>query len=112
VDIPFIIRQRLDQLGLEQRNLAVAAQVTESYISQLLTSRKAPPAPERTDIYARIETFLKLPSGEIAKLAESGHREELKRKLGAPPCPPVQERSRGGTAQADAELAKADQHGF
>ena len=87
MDIPFIIRQRLEQLGLEQRDLAAAAQVTESYISQLLTRRKAPPAPERTDIYGKIEAFLKLPSGELAKLAEAQRQEELKRKLANPPAP-------------------------
>jgi hypothetical protein len=38
--------------------------VTESYISQLLTRKKAPPAPERTDIYDKMGKFLKLPSGK------------------------------------------------
>ena len=87
MDIPFIIRQRLEQLGLEQRDLAAATQVTESYISQLLTRRKAPPAPDRTDIYGKIEEFLKLPGGELAKLAEFQRHEELKRKLADPPVP-------------------------
>jgi transcriptional regulator with XRE-family HTH domain len=45
MDVTFVIRQRLQQLGLEQRDLATAAQVTESYISQLLARKKAPPAP-------------------------------------------------------------------
>jgi hypothetical protein len=67
--------------------LAVAAQVTESYISQLLTRRKAPPAPERTDIYGKIEEFLKFRSGELTKLAEQQRHEALKRKLADPPAP-------------------------
>ncbi len=87
MDLPFIIRQRLDQLGHEQRDLAVAAQVTESYISQLLTRRKAPPAPERTDIYGKIEDFLKFRHGELTKLVELQRQEELKRKLADPPAP-------------------------
>jgi predicted transcriptional regulator len=37
MDVPLIIRHQLNELGLEQRDLATAAQVTESYISQLLT---------------------------------------------------------------------------
>ncbi len=45
--VALVIRQRLEQLGLEQRDLADAAQVTESYISQLLAGKKAPPAPNR-----------------------------------------------------------------
>ena len=87
MDLPFIIRQRLEQLGHEQRDLAVAAQVTESYISQLLTRKKAPPAPERTDIYAKIEEFLKFRRGELTKLVELQRQEELKRKLADPPAP-------------------------
>ncbi len=63
MDFPLFIRQRLRDLGTEQRDLAAAAQVTESYISQLLTGKKAPPAPERTDIYDRMDAFLKLPQG-------------------------------------------------
>src|SRR2546422_11709765 len=45
----------LRDLGVEQRDLATAAQVTQSYISQLLTRKKAPPAPNRTDIYDKME---------------------------------------------------------
>jgi len=87
VDVPFVIRHRLEELGLEQQELARAAHVTESYISQLLTRRKAPPAPNRTDIYDRMDKFLKLPSGELAKLADLQRREELKRELGDDPAP-------------------------
>jgi len=87
VDVPFVIRHRLEELGLEQQDLARAARVTDSYISQLLTRKKAPPAPNRTDIYGRIDKFLKLPSGELAKLAELQRKEELKRELGDEPAP-------------------------
>ena len=57
MDFPLLIRQRLRELGTEQRDLAAAAQVTESYISQLLTGRRRHRAPGRTDIYDRMETF-------------------------------------------------------
>jgi len=87
VDVSLVIRQRLAALGLEQRELARAAQVTESYISQLLTRRKAPPAPNRTDIYDKMDRFLKLPGGELARLAEVQRKEELKRELGEEPAP-------------------------
>jgi transcriptional regulator with XRE-family HTH domain len=87
VDVPLVIRQRLEELGADQRDLATAAQVTESYISQLLTRKKAPPAPTRTDIYDKMEKFLKLPSGELSKLADLQRREELKRRLGDPLTP-------------------------
>ena len=87
MDVPFVIRQRLEELGLEQQDLARAAQVTESYISQLLTRRKAPPAPSRTDIYDKMDKFLKLPNGELARLAALQRKEELKRELGDEPVP-------------------------
>ena len=75
-----MIRQRLEAFGLDQRELARAAQVTESYISQLLTRKKAPPAPSRTDIYDKMDRFLKLPSGELARLA--GHPAEGRTEAG------------------------------
>jgi transcriptional regulator with XRE-family HTH domain len=87
MDFPVVIRHRLRELGTEQRDLAVAAQVTESYISQLLTGKKSPPAPERTDIYSRMEAFLKLPAGKLATLAELQRKDALKRKLADPPAP-------------------------
>jgi transcriptional regulator with XRE-family HTH domain len=87
MDVAFVIRQRLEQLGLAQRDLAAAAQVTESYVSQLLAGKKAPPASDRTDIYEKMAQFLKLPNGELAKLADFQRKEELKRKLGDPPAP-------------------------
>src|SRR5216117_2826761 len=87
VDVSLVIRQRLEELGLEQRDLARAAQVTESYISQLMTQKKLPPAPERTDMYAKMGKLLKLPNGELAKLAHLQRREQWKKKLGDPPGP-------------------------
>ena len=87
MDVSLVIKHRLAELGLEQRDLARAAQVTESYISQLLTRKKAPPSPDRTDIYDRMGKFLKLPNGELTKVADLQRQEELKRKLADPPAP-------------------------
>ena len=87
MDVSLLIRQRLSELGLDQKDLAMAAQVTESYISQLLARKKAPPAPGRTDIYERIGQFLKLPSGELSRLADVQRQMELKKKVAEPPAP-------------------------
>jgi transcriptional regulator with XRE-family HTH domain len=91
MDVAFMIRQRLADLGFEQRDLARAAAVTESYISQLLTRKKAPPAPNRTDIYDKMETFLQLPHGELARLADLQRQEALQGKWGEPPTPLLQD---------------------
>jgi transcriptional regulator with XRE-family HTH domain len=82
-----VIKQRLEELGLDQKQLAVAAEVTESYISQVLTRKKLPPAPDRTDIYEKIAKFLKLPSDRLSTLAALQRREELKKNLADPPAP-------------------------
>jgi len=87
LDVCQVIKQRLEQLGLEQRDLAAAVQVTESYISQLLTRKKSPPAADRTDLYEKINSFLKLPKGQLVALAEAQRREELQKKIADPPAP-------------------------
>jgi transcriptional regulator with XRE-family HTH domain len=87
MDVPQVIRRRLKEMGLDQKDLAVAAEVTESYISQLLTSKKAPPAPDRTDIYDKIGKFLKLRGGELSKLANLQRKEALRQRVADPPRP-------------------------
>ena len=87
MDVCFLIQQRLKELGLEQRDLALAAEVTESYVSQLLTRKKLPPAAARTDIYEKMSVLLKLPKGKLAALVETQRREELQKKLAEPPMP-------------------------
>ena len=87
MDVPSVIKHRLKELGLDQKDLAIAAEVTESYISQLLARKKAPPAPNRTDLYDKIGKFLKLPKGELSRLAILQRREELRKKIADPPKP-------------------------
>jgi transcriptional regulator with XRE-family HTH domain len=87
VDVSIMIRHRMEELGLGQRDLARAARVTESYISQLLTRKKPPPAPNRTDIYEKLDRCLKLPRGELARLANMQRQELLKRELAEEPAP-------------------------
>jgi len=87
MDVSQMIQQKLTELGLDQRALADAAEVTESYISQLLSRKKMPPAPERTDIYTKLGRVLKLPAGKLAGLADLQRRQELKRKIQSPPAP-------------------------
>ena len=87
MDVPLVIKQRLDELGLEQKDLATSAGVTDSYVSQLLSGKKLPPAPDRTDIYIKMEKFLKLPAGRLSDLAEHQRKEEIRKTLGDPPAP-------------------------
>src|SRR5246127_1585270 len=87
MDVSQLIQQKLNELGLGQRDLADAAEVSESYISQLLSRKKTPPAPERTDIYDKLGRFLKLPAGKLASLAELQRKQALKKKIQSPLAP-------------------------
>ena len=87
MDVSQLIQQKLTELGLDQRDLADAAEVTESYISQLLSRKKMPPAPERTDLYEKLGRFLKLPAGTLAGLADLQRRQELKKRIQIAPVP-------------------------
>jgi hypothetical protein len=87
VNVGLMIKQRLEELSLEQKDLAAAAEVTDSYISQLLVRKKLPPLPDRTDIYAKMERFLRLPAARLSNLAAHERAEELKKKLPGSPVP-------------------------
>jgi transcriptional regulator with XRE-family HTH domain len=84
MDICSVIKTRLAELGLEQKDLAAAAEVTESYISQLLNGKKLPPAPSRTDIYQKLGKVLKLSHGELEKLAAAQRMDALRRNYEEP----------------------------
>jgi len=84
MDVCSVIKTRLQELGLEQKDLAAAAEVTESYISQLLTRKKLPPAPNRTDIYEKMGRFLRLSNGELATLARAQRMDKLRRDYEGP----------------------------
>jgi len=87
LDFVTLVRSRLATLGCAQKDLAQAAQVADSYISQLLSRRRLPPAPDRTDIYPKMEAFLRLEPGALGRLAGIERTEELKHKLGQTPEP-------------------------
>lgn len=87
MDVSLLIRQKLDELSLDQKDLAIAAGVTESYISQLLARKKLPPAPARSEIYEKIGSYLQLPNGELTRLADLQRLSELKRRAGEVPQP-------------------------
>ena len=77
MDFSFVVRRRLEELGLDQRDLANRTEVTESYISQLLGRKKLPPLPNRTDLYDKMSRVLGLTRDELARLAAIEHHEAL-----------------------------------
>lgn len=87
MDLVLVLRQRLKQLGLEQRDLATAARVTESNISQLLPRKKAPPASGRRDIYDKMGELLGFPKGQIARIADFQRQQAIKKEWVTSPVP-------------------------
>jgi transcriptional regulator with XRE-family HTH domain len=87
MDFSFVVRRRLEELGLDQRDLANKAEVTESYISQLLGRKKLPPLPNRTDLYDKMSRVLGLTRDELARLAAIEHHEALDQKWLEAPAP-------------------------
>jgi transcriptional regulator with XRE-family HTH domain len=81
LDFVTLVRSRLATLGYAQKELARAVQVADSYVSQLLTRKRPPPAPDRTDIYPKMEAFLELDLGALGRLAKLERTEALKHKL-------------------------------
>jgi hypothetical protein len=49
-----------------------------------LTRKKLPPGPDRTDIYEKMEKFLRLSHGELAKLARAQRLDEYRRSYAEP----------------------------
>lgn len=87
LDFASVVRKRLEELELDQRDLAGAAEVTESYISQLLSRKKPPPLPNRTDLYDKMSGVLGVSREELARLAALEQHEALDQKWQqAPPA--------------------------
>jgi len=112
MDVSLLIRHRLNELELDQKDLAAAVQVTESYISQLLTRKKIPPAPGRTDIYDKMSEFLRLPKGELSRLADVQRQEDLKKRVTQPPRPLFKETRELVLRKCDPERRKEVQRIF
>lgn len=91
MDVCQVIKARLKELGFDQKQLASAAEVTESYISQLLTRKKLPPAPDRTDIYDKMGRFLRLSSAKLSELARAQRAEAFRKGMDSPPAPLFEE---------------------
>ena len=57
MDVSLGITHWLNEVGLEQRDLANAAQVTKSHVSQLLTGEKAPSVARQTTVQSVIWAY-------------------------------------------------------
>ena len=70
MDVSFVNRQRLE--GIRPGAARARPGRPSDRVLHFTTAdrKRAPPAPDRTDIYEKMDRFLKLPSGELARLAD------------------------------------------
>lgn len=85
-----LLSQRLEELERTEEELAEAARVPPEYIRELLSGKRRPPLPSRTDIYGNITTFLKLGRNDLAACAQA-EREASATKRTALPKPKVRQ---------------------
>jgi hypothetical protein len=64
-----LLRRGLERTKRSSGELAEAVQVSPEYLDDLMTGRRRPPLPVRTDLYERMTTFLRLGRNELAAAA-------------------------------------------
>src|SRR6266550_1661742 len=83
VKVGQLLRRRLRELKRTPRELAEAVQVTEDYMADLVSGRRRPPAPGRSDLYAPMTKFLRLHRNDLPTCARERQR-VLQRRFARP----------------------------
>jgi hypothetical protein len=77
-----LVRQRLREIKRSAEELADAIEVPRHYVDDLISGSRRPPLPERTDIYAKMTSFLRLGRGEVVTRARAERGEDAARLNG------------------------------
>jgi hypothetical protein len=85
MDLALFTRNRLKQLRLSPQNLARATRLTELYILHSSAPSSPQTASNQTDMHDQLERVLKLPQGQLGKLADLQRREYLQKQCGNQP---------------------------
>lgn len=81
-----LLQRRLREIKRSPEELAAAVEVPPEYITELIAGSRRPPRPERTDVYERMTTFLRLGRSDLAACARA---EWASRGAGGAPTPGV-----------------------
>lgn len=112
-----LISQRLGELERTPEELAEAVDVPCGYIEDLISGKRRPPRPARTDVYERMTTFLRLARNDLAMCANAEREAEgpvtvrlpkpAVRRMLLDLCEPetAQELERGSGKEANSRLA-------
>lgn len=85
MDLALFTRNRLKQLRLSPQNLARATRLTELYILHSSAPSSPQTASNQTDMHDQLERVLKLPQGQLGKLADLQRRKYLQKRCGNQP---------------------------
>ena len=66
-----LLRRRLREIGRSPHELAEAVQVPAQYIDDLMAGSRRPPLPARTDIYAKMTSFLRVGRNDVIACARA-----------------------------------------
>ncbi len=112
-----LVRRRLREIGRSPSELAEAIAVPPQYIADLIAGSRRPPLPERTDIYPKMTSFLRLRRNEVVACARAERADAAPTRSVAPGvrvrgllltlCEPTTARAleQRRTTRGDAELA-------
>lgn len=79
-----MIRDRLKAVERSPAELAEAVEVPIEYVEDLMSGRRRPPRPERTDLYDRMTSFLQLSRNDLATCAKLEREATAPAKIPAP----------------------------
>src|SRR3989442_9005597 len=71
VKVGLLLRRRLRELRRTPREAAEAVQVSEDYMADLVSGRRRPPAPGRSDLYTPMTKFLRLHRNDLPTCARA-----------------------------------------
>ena len=87
MDVALVIRQRLVDWGWSRRIWRLRPKLLSPTFPRCWRRKKMPPRSDRTDIYAKMERLLKLPSGTLSTLAAPPAQGGVEGTLGDRPRP-------------------------
>ena len=75
-----VLRRRMQELGKTPEVLADAVDVPVEYINDLISGRRRPPLPGRSDLYDRMTRFLKLARNDLSRCAQAERDATVRRR--------------------------------
>jgi len=70
-----LLHERLAETQRSPADLAIAVDLPDRYVTELMSGRRRPPLPSRTDVYEKMTRFLRLGRNDLAEVATAERAE-------------------------------------